>query len=154
MYISIWVYLHFSKPHHFSMASSRVFSIKTPLFQAAQEPVGLSQCRCSQEWRGGTFRLEEATVFFLNTKTFNTPPFFPRNFGTSPFPALFFWLFSFFDGFWKNGPFLVGSDPVDRCKDLRDFTQGKTSITLRFLLADSVLEGMTVNVKMPQRYFN
>ena len=36
------------------MASSRVFSSKTPLFQAAQEPVGLSQCRCSQELKGGS----------------------------------------------------------------------------------------------------
>ena len=56
--------------------------------------------------------------------------------------------------FEKKVLFLVGSDPVDRRKDLRDFTQGKTSITLRFLLAESVLEGMTVYVKMPQRYFN
>ena len=104
---------------------------------------------------GGVLSDWKRQQFFFWTQKRLTPRlFFLEILEPHLFQHFFFGCFLFLMVFEKNGPFLVGSDPVDRRKDLRDFTQGKTSITLRFLLADSVLEGMTVNVKMPQRYFN
>ena len=84
-----------------------IFSAKRLCFQAAQEPVGLSQCRCSlKSWRGLLSDWKRQQFFFWTQKRLTPRFFFLGNFGIFTFySTLFLVVFFFLDGFWKKGPF-------------------------------------------------
>ena len=149
MYIYVYNMYEFiySFPKHLFFRlelSSWVFSNKswvcqpeTPVFQAPQEPVGLSQPRCFQELNGGgNLRMEEGTFSFENKNIWH--PFSFKMIRNLIFCSTFV---CFFDGFWK-GLCFVGFDPwvhvifvwpeVHRLEDLTDFTQGEDIDRLAF----------------------